>query len=1105
MPDDQRQPADLPRRLQQADDLRARGDVAAAEAVLQEILAQAPAYVPAFISLAVCARSRGDRAGASHWFGQAAAAEPANPRWQIEAATEQYESGQTAAALAALEQILAGAPGDLATLMALAYCTRRLGDHAASLRWYQASAEVDPANIAVRLAIAGNLQALGELAQAEPAFLQILMAEPGNLEALQGAAVCARLQGGAARAVPHAREAVALDPANPRRRLDLAETLREAGRIAEAEAALQELLAQAPTHVPAFVALAVCARQRNDRAAALGWFRAAAAVEPGNPDFAAEIAGEQAELGQLDAAEAGLRDLLAAAPGSPRALLGLAFCAQKRGGHAAALRWYREAAAIEPENLNIRLAIAAALAELGELATAELEFRTVLNATAGNVQALQGLATCAVKRGAPRTAVSLLREAVDLAPADFWLPIALAAQLRELGQLDDAEEIYCRLLAASPEQSPNQAHAHIGLGQLARLRGGRPAALAHFTAAAAASPGDLSAGLEIAAEQREAGALDAARQTIAAVLALHPNNLHALMGLGQTERHAYRDDAALAAFQAAHDAWPAHSEPLVEMAVQLRLLGRQAECDRRLEQALALNPRSVSALARQADQTMMTGDLPASYALSLRAIEIEPSSITAYLAAAECLARMAKMDEALALLAALRETRGPQSAIILKQLGLLRQAGDNIGALALARQAAQDAPHDFQLAVERFHCEILGGSDAEVAACLAGLLPGVTHQRASAARLHGILAENEFRFADAIHHYNVAIAHNASDPGMQEDLVRCHLMRFDLASARRHLRRYFEQTAYITRLQNKSQNISQSLYGQIIDEFWLDAALTDELQTLQAQPAATRIAPIAAQVLANPDSTAAAIGLMIALRQHGAFARQVHPANNSIPIPKVIVQFWDSADMPDDVAALMQSWRSHNPQLTHRLFSDATARAYLREFFPPAVLGAYHRGDGPAQKSDIFRLAYFAREGGIYADADDRCLAPLDGIIDPYAELVLYQENICSAGNNFFAVRPRHPVLVAALRLAIDAINRGDTDNVWLATGPGLLTRALAGQLAQSWQSKAALPPGVTVLSRRELTRVVAANCILGYKFSHRHWLNAAFAKRRAAAATATG
>jgi mannosyltransferase OCH1-like enzyme len=80
---------------------------------------------------------------------------------------------------------------------------------------------------------------------------------------------------------------------------------------------------------------------------------------------------------------------------------------------------------------------------------------------------------------------------------------------------------------------------------------------------------------------------------------------------------------------------------------------------------------------------------------------------------------------------------------------------------------------------------------------------------------------------------------------------------------------------------------------------------------------------------------------------------------------------------------------------------------------------------------------------GYYADADDRCGARIDSIIPNNATLVLYQEEYGTVANSCIAVVPRHPAIGLALKLATSAINRGDSELLWLSTGPRLLTRAL--------------------------------------------------------------
>ena len=58
-----------------------------------------------------------------------------------------------------------------------------------------------------------------------------------------------------------------------------------------------------------------------------------------------------------------------------------------------------------------------------------------------------------------------------------------------------------------------------------------------------------------------------------------------------------------------------------------------------------------------------------------------------------------------------------------------------------------------------------------------------------------------------------------------------------------------------------------------------------------------------------------------------------------------------------------------------------------------------------------------------------------------YTTFVAFQEDFGTLGNNFLGAPPNHSVICLALRLCTEAVNRGDTDFLWLSTGPGLLSR----------------------------------------------------------------
>lgn len=194
--------------------------------------------------------------------------------------------------------------------------------------------------------------------------------------------------------------------------------------------------------------------------------------------------------------------------------------------------------------------------------------------------------------------------------------------------------------------------------------------------------------------------------------------------------------------------------------------------------------------------------------------------------------------------------------------------------------------------------------------------------------------------------------------------------------------------------------------------------------------------------------------------------------------------------MPPDVEALCQTRGDLNPGFAYRRFSEVDARAFLRETARPKTLKAFERAWEPAMKADIFRLAVLDREGGWSADADDRCLAPIGDLAGDGHGLAVIREDIGTLGNNFIGAAPGHPAIKAALDEAVEAVNRGDNDILWLRTGPGLLTRAVAFWLSENLAERLAT---VRVLERHDVFERVAIHCAASYKHTKRNWFHAAF------------
>lgn len=942
---------------------------------------------------------------------------------------------------------------------------------------------------------AADFQTRGLLDEAAACYLKVIVAAADNVRAWLGLAQCARSRGDTLAALAHLHAATLAAPADDWPLLELAGALRDFGHSAEAAVAFHRIIAIAPNNVHAHLGLGQIARARGDRGGSLSHFYDAMAAEPDNVWANLEAAAELREVGQLDEAGEKFKKVISIAPDSIHAHLGLGHIARSRGDRQESLAHFSAAAALAPDNIWANLETAADLKELGRLDEAAAHFQKVNSLAQDNIHAHFGLGQIARARGDKAASLSHFLAAAAIEPDNIWANIEAAADHKDLGQFDLAEAMFRKVLSIEADN----LHARLGLGHCARARGDHKNALVYFEAVTRTNPGHSSGWLDLSVAFRETGNITAARQTLNYLLDRDPRNLQAMLCLGETERHAGRHEAALAAFQNALALAPESAGTLTELAKEEGFLGHLSNAQAFLSQALALDPRHVPAILALGEQAMLAADAARALAIYRRASQQQPEQLWFKLGIVEALTALGKTQQALENIAGIQTAHDELPNVYLKQLDLLRQSGHCFESLRLAREMTAQFPYHFWLHVERFHSEILLGSAAEIEACLAGVPAGTVNEKATLERLRGNFAEAFWHIEDAATHYEAAASLNPQDPWCLFDLVRVKILTLDLSSARRDLLRFCDLTAHVSRLRRRPLNISQTHYGELLNDYAVNQDMLSQLTLLKQLGARPRAMVLKHIVRDNPNSTAAAVSLMLALRLSGGFARQaiVAPINR---IPQQIIQFWDSELLPEDVAALTQSWRDHNPDYTIRLFNENTAAAFLSAKFPSPVLQAFERASEPVQKADIFRLAWLASEGGIYADADDRCVAPAATLIPDGAELVLYQEDHATLCNNFIAAAPNHPILTRAFALAVTAINRGDSETVWFLTGPALLTRAFAQVLADDPADSINIPAEIIVLDRRELANSVAIHCSTGYKRTGQHWSNPSFARRNHAA-----
>ncbi|MBV9783779.1 MAG: hypothetical protein JO264_08155 [Acidisphaera sp.] len=254
----------------------------------------------------------------------------------------------------------------------------------------------------------------------------------------------------------------------------------------------------------------------------------------------------------------------------------------------------------------------------------------------------------------------------------------------------------------------------------------------------------------------------------------------------------------------------------------------------------------------------------------------------------------------------------------------------------------------------------------------------------------------------------------------------------------------------------------------------------------------------------DPRSTGASKNALLALYRLGQLSLITElpsPTRETAGpiIPQKIFQFWDTASPPVEVEALMNTWSEKNRSYQYVRFDDSSAAAFMEQAFPSwfseALLYCHH----PAMRSDLIRLAYLFVHGGIYVDADDECLQPIDRV---FSQLGGNASFIVSAAklqpihlNNWFiASVPQHPILADALRESCEGIlafkAAGTRSDIWDTTGPGLLTRTVAKYLLRAKAEGRFPREKLVILSYEVYSRtLVRSHEDLQYKqTSHGNW-----------------
>lgn len=225
------------------------------------------------------------------------------------------------------------------------------------------------------------------------------------------------------------------------------------------------------------------------------------------------------QAGDLDAAEALYREILAGEPEQADALHLLGLVQYARGNGVAALELIRHAIASAPANAVYHFNLGNVCRDLGDPDAAIRAYEAAIERQPEEVDYHYNLAELLDAQGQVDVALDHYRRAMELEPDNAALRLDLGACLQGQGQLDEAAQQYRQALALEP----GLAQAHNNLGGIHQARDELDAAADCYRAALAADPDLAEAHRNYAAVLEATGQPEVALQQYQQALRLKPD------------------------------------------------------------------------------------------------------------------------------------------------------------------------------------------------------------------------------------------------------------------------------------------------------------------------------------------------------------------------------------------------------------------------------------------------------------------------------------------------------------------------------------------------------------------------------------------------------
>lgn len=304
--------------------------------------------------------------------------------------------------------------------------------------------------------------------------------------------------------------------------------IKKIDNLNEAKTQVKQLLAEYPNFISGWLELGLIYRKLGDRASALNTFQAATKLAPKNQKIKLQLSAEQLHFNQFSECHKNIDELLEINPQHVRGIIRSGEIYRQEQKRSEALKLFKQALAIAPQNRKANLEVARELKYSGDLEAAAAQLHKALEYHPDDFEILMQLVQLEQKQLKLEIALDYIDKVIDHYPDRIKPHLKMIDILVQLDRFDEAKHHLKILHQKYPDEFP----VLICFGRLSRKLGLEKKALQWFNLAQEQAENpvhNLQAQLLLIEELRNLGHFDEAIKLIDLTIQQFPQNLCAQM------------------------------------------------------------------------------------------------------------------------------------------------------------------------------------------------------------------------------------------------------------------------------------------------------------------------------------------------------------------------------------------------------------------------------------------------------------------------------------------------------------------------------------------------------------------------------------------------